>query len=141
MPDATDKGRSLLALTAVVASRVQIQGIRLSRSLASSALPAPGTSLRIDFGFNGEATADRESNRIAVRASLRVRANVAEGADSPAPAFQIEGEFLLDYRISAFEEISDEQVAAFGKMNGIYNAWPYWREYVQSMTARMGFID
>ena len=52
---------------------------------------------------------------------------------------KIEGEFLLDYRISAFEEISDEQVAAFGKMNGIYNAWPYWREYVQSMTARMGF--
>ena len=65
-----------------------------------------------------------------------VRAKAAEGSDSLA--FQLEAEFLLNYKVNSFEGITDEQLDAFGKMNGIYNAWPYWREYIQSTTVRMG---
>ena len=34
--------------------------------------------------------------------------------------------------------MSDEFAGAFGKMNGIHNVWPYWREYVQSVSTRAG---
>ena len=140
MPGTGDKTKPLLALTAIVSPRVQIEGIRLSRSevRSASALP-PGTALRVEYALNGEAKADQDGKRITVCASFTARANIVDGSDSPDPAFHVEAEFLLDYTISSLEGISDEHLQAFGKMNGIYNAWPYWREYVQSMTARMGF--
>jgi len=33
--------------------------------------------------------------------------------------------------------MTDIQALAFARTNGIYNAWPYWREFVQNMIARM----
>ena len=139
MPDAADKTKSLLTLTAVVASRVRINRIRLRCCRATADLPSPGTPLRIEFGFNGETTADHESNKIGVRAFLMVRANSADGSESRSLAFQLEAEFLLDYTINSFDGITEEELDAFGKMNGIYNVWPYWRQYVQTTTVSMGF--
>ena len=135
MPPTT---KSLLTLTAVVASRVRINGIRLRCCRATADLPSPGTPLRIEFGFNGETTADRESNKIAVRAFLMVRANTADGSESRSLAFQLEAEFLLDYAINSFDGITEEELDAFGKMNGIYNVWPYWRQYVQNNDRQHG---
>jgi preprotein translocase subunit SecB len=137
MPDTTDMGKSLLVLAATVSPRVQIEGVRLSRCRATSTLPKPETSLQIEFGFDGEATADREDNRIAVVASLMVRAGTPEGVEPPA--FKIEAQFILDYKINSFDGISEEELIAFGKVNGVFNVWPYCREYIQSMTTRMGY--
>jgi preprotein translocase subunit SecB len=46
--------------------------------------------------------------------------------------------FSLTYSLTSLDEIDDEKVDAFGKMNAVYNAWPYVREFVQSTLARMG---
>lgn len=35
-------------------------------------------------------------------------------------------------------EISQDEAEVFGRVNGIYNAWPYLREYVQSCLVRLG---
>jgi preprotein translocase subunit SecB len=139
MPHTSDQSQSLLALAAVVSPRVQIAGIRLSHSIARSAIPWPGSPLRIEHSLNGEAEANRESKQIIVTVSFMVRANPADGSDLREAAFHLEAVFHLEYAVSSFDGISDQLVQAFGKMNGVYNAWPYWREYVQSTTARMGF--
>ena len=34
--------------------------------------------------------------------------------------------------------LPNELVEQFGKINGIFNAWPYWRELLQSTLQRMG---
>lgn len=44
----------------------------------------------------------------------------------------------LTYSVSSFDDLSDVNLAAFAFINGVYNAWPYWREYVQSATVRLG---
>jgi preprotein translocase subunit SecB len=137
MENATDQGRSLLMLASIMAPRVQVEGIRLSHCRAMSTQPAPEGALQIEYGFNGEAKADREHNRIAVVASLMVCANRTEGSE--VPVLRLEADFHLEYKIDSFDGISDEAMDAFGKINGIYNAWPYCREYVQSMVGRMGF--
>ena len=95
--------------------------------------------MRIEHSLNGEAEADRESKQIVVTVSFMVRANAADAPESPEAAFHVEAVFYLEYKINSFDGISDQHVQAFGKMNGVYNAWPYWREYVQSTTVRMGF--
>ena len=40
--------------------------------------------------------------------------------------------------MKSFEGINDEHLHAFSATNGVFNAWPYWREFVQNTTARMG---
>ena len=35
------------------------------------------------------------------------------------------------------ESFSSEELEAFGEVNAVFNAWPYWRELVQASLARM----
>jgi hypothetical protein len=60
---------------------------------------------------------------------------------------QINAVFLIDYQarperqqklIDEPLEVDVEDVRAFAEYNSTFNAWPYWREFVQSMCARMG---
>ncbi|MXZ73228.1 MAG: hypothetical protein F4Z04_17230 [Acidobacteria bacterium] len=50
---------------------------------------------------------------------------------------EIRGTFELLYRIPADEDFSSEELAAFAQINAVFNAWPYWREFVQTSLARM----
>jgi hypothetical protein len=139
MPDAAnvaDKGRSLLALAATVAPRVHIEGIQLARCQAMRTVPIAETALRIEYGFTGETKADREQNRIAVTAFFTVRGQLPDSSE-PSP-LKLDVEFHLDYKITSFDGISDDTLDAFGKINGVFNAWSYCREFVQSTTTRMG---
>ncbi len=54
------------------------------------------------------------------------------------PDLLIEATFVLTYEVDSFEGLEDAHLEAFAYSNGIYNAWPYWREFAQSCTARMG---
>ena len=48
---------------------------------------------------------------------------------------------VLDYSLdeTALNLATIDRIAmAFGKINGIFNIWPYWREYVQSSISRIG---
>lgn len=53
----------------------------------------------------------------------------------------VSGTFLLQYgrksNIVSASLIKPSDISAFAKFNATVNAWPYWREFVQSMTSRM----
>jgi preprotein translocase subunit SecB len=44
---------------------------------------------------------------------------------------------LLLYNIKSFEGLDEKAFMSFAELNGTYNAWPYWREFVQNITNRM----
>ncbi len=50
---------------------------------------------------------------------------------------EIRSKFELSYRISGDGTFSSQELEAFGEVNAVFNAWPYWRELVQSSLARM----
>lgn len=54
------------------------------------------------------------------------------------PDLIIEATFILIYKAKTLEGLKEENFKAFADTNGIYNAWPYWREFVQNTIARMG---
>ena len=56
------------------------------------------------------------------------------------PIFSVEASFRLTYRTSVAELLTPPVLEAFAVTNGAYNAWPYWREFAQNMTARMGIV-
>lgn len=51
----------------------------------------------------------------------------------------VRGQISITYERQPDAEVSSqENIDAFGRVNGIYNAWPYIREYVQSSLVRLG---
>lgn len=49
-------------------------------------------------------------------------------------------DMALDYLVSdpaEFEALTEEDCAEFASANGVYNAWPYMREFCQSVSLRM----
>jgi preprotein translocase subunit SecB len=50
----------------------------------------------------------------------------------------INASFLLVYKADNLKDLDQEAFQKFADVNGTYNAWPYWREFVQNVTVRMG---
>lgn len=50
---------------------------------------------------------------------------------------RLEADFLLVYKATSLEGLEKANYTEFATYNGVFNAWPYWREFVNNMTARM----
>jgi hypothetical protein len=53
----------------------------------------------------------------------------------------IECDFALDYVVrdgDLLSRITDDDCLRFAQTSGVYNAWPYLREFCQSVSGRMG---
>lgn len=47
--------------------------------------------------------------------------------------------FRAHYELASDASLAEADLEAFAKINSTFNVWPYWREFVQSATTRMGF--
>ncbi len=137
MTKQTDDQKLLLTHAGFVAKQVQVEDIHLVRLAAQRQFEAETPPPIIQLGFDVKSAWDRESRRIRVTVDFSLRA-FHEAPENPqtAPLF-VEVGFALTYALTSDEGIDDEKVDAFGRMNGVYNAWPYIRELVQSTITRM----
>jgi Na+/H+ antiporter NhaA len=73
--------------------------------------------------------------------SFRVRAHLDLHIDDEAPKkvpfVLIRLEYELEYMIPSDLKVTKAELTAFAEVNGVYNAWPYFREAVQTLTQRM----
>jgi hypothetical protein len=61
--------------------------------------------------------------------------------DEQREVAKIECDLTLDYAVSdaaLFERLTEDECTEFAGLNGLYNAWPYLREFCQSTSLRMG---
>jgi hypothetical protein len=129
--------KNLVALALSLAPKVHIEGLRLTDSTIKSNLTKEDVSLRVEYSLGAKTQANRETNKITVQTLLAVAAKSASDEDTNCVRLSIKAKFLLDYSVKSLEGITDEILDAFGKVNGIHNIWPYWREYVQTTTCRL----
>lgn len=54
------------------------------------------------------------------------------------PEVDIEAMFELTYSLQETDGISERDLEHFAFLNATFNAWPYWRELVQSLTVKAG---
>lgn len=104
-----------------------------------------GIDVVIVFNYQGRGTSVPENNG---PESDGEDADRAEADTEAQRGLQIVGTFLLQYSIRQHDdrpesidesvEASSTDVVAFANFNATFNAWPYWREFVQSMAGRMG---
>ncbi len=70
-----------------------------------------------------------------MRAEFSLTGNNPDGQDG----FRIDANYGVMYRMESLPDFTPEQINGFGQVLGLSNVWPFWREFVQSITARMGF--
>jgi hypothetical protein len=80
---------------------------------------------------------------VVVTFALKATTGTQSHADEPKAtedneALSIEYVIALPYIMRTMDEVEDKHLAAFAEFNSKFNAWPYWREFVQSTMARMG---
>ena len=90
----------------------------------------------MSLSVNVKTDVDKERGIVQVRPRFELVARYDETA--AGELMRIVAMFMLQYRLSSFEGLTKANFNAFGEMNGLYNAWPYWREFVQATTVRMG---
>lgn len=131
---------SKYTLAATVAPHIEILEVKMLESMWRRRLVDDKLPGQVKMDYKTWAKADSDKERLEVCATLEVSGQYEgqeqdKGADVP---FRIQAVFQLIYAVKSPITFSEEQLAAFGEFNGIYNAWPYWREYVHSTTVRMG---
>jgi hypothetical protein len=130
-----------MELAAPISARVTIQGIMLVESNLRRTPDTLGTrsKLRVNIKVaNVSYRIETESGKLIVLPTFELSAEREIDSEDP-PFLSIRASFALEYTVESINDFGDENIRAFAETNGIFNAWPYWREYVQSTSARMGF--
>ncbi len=124
-------------LAMAMAALVELLDVRLMETQARC-VPAIEEKLpeRLRYHVNHECALDRNSKRFAVMLHLIVDA--LQAGETSEPLLHVEAKFLLAYVVRDLDDLTDAHCEAFADLNALFNVWPYWREYVQSITTRMG---
>ncbi|MCY4626045.1 MAG: hypothetical protein OXE58_00580 [Acidobacteria bacterium] len=121
-----------------IVSVVEIRGVRL-REASCRSLVRPS---ELPEAMNVATSCDAKAGKvppedgalyIAVNFGLEVHGEDAE----ESLVAEVRGTFELSYQLPEGEVFSAEELEAFAGVNAVFNAWPYWRELVQTTLARM----
>ncbi|NBB96489.1 MAG: hypothetical protein GVY16_12230 [Planctomycetes bacterium] len=94
-----------------------------------------GKRLGLRWSSQAQGFADSENDAIGVIVSFEMHA-IPEGTEDPGVNVGLV--LQLVYERPDIAQFEENAIQAFAQLNGTYNAWPYWREYVQNAVARMG---
>ena len=139
MPESTQPS-ALLMLASQAAPLMSLTQITLIRSELERQPDVPTESevqLHSNFGFKTNHEYDSEQRTLVVFVQFYTRGKFTE-REEEHELFHLEARYIVAYTHSSTEPIPGPCIEAFAQLNGIYNAWPYFREYLQCSTARMG---
>lgn len=126
-------------LAIAVSGIVQIEQISLIEFSAMRQPEIEASAVAIKHAAP-EATSqfDSQRKRITVKIKFGIEGSDGDGTEART-ILRVHACFLAIYALepSGGGAITPEQTDAFGKVNGLFNVWPYWRELVQSITTRM----
>ncbi|MCC6390027.1 MAG: hypothetical protein IT167_05450 [Bryobacterales bacterium] len=97
----------------------------------SKEITAPAGILRLEIAFRMTGVEEKEERK-------RRPAGKKVGDKRETPVVLVECAYEVDYLLREGFLITPEHVHAFKEGNGIFNVWPYFREYLQNNLQRMG---
>ena len=62
----------------------------------------------------------------------------ADSSVEASPTVEVDASYRIQYRLTKGDPVSDEDLQAFGDINGRLNLTPYWREYLHDCLSRAG---
>ena len=127
---------SQLKLAGQVSRHVQIEQVRLVQA-SGRLYPQPSETETGAVNLRQSHTAKFRQAGTDLVVELRFRLQGLRGGEGRDRLFELTASFELLYRLDRDAPIPVPQLRAFSLVNGLYNAWPYWREFVQNTAARM----
>lgn len=137
-PSQPPQAPHLLKLTTSV-SLATVRVVRSASRLAGIRAEDRGTPLRLvhHVRVGGGRSPDLESG---VRAVVSIDCRLVAPSEPPRDIAAVECELVLDYVVQdrpLLESLTDNDHLAFAQTSGLYNAWPYLREFCQNASMRM----
>lgn len=125
-----------------VSRHVQIHSVTLSSaSVTSEVDPVTGhdqVSVNQSYRASYELR-ERYPHHLHVFVSFRFTASRQNGdAVTVGPLLSLRATYLLVYELRNASQYPADALQHFATLNGAYNAWPYWREMVQTVSGRVG---
>ncbi len=120
----------------LVSNRVQLKDVRLISSKCEQTPEAMLGKKTYNIDYSTKAQVDKKTGYVVVIAKFNFKAFT--NSKTQEAVILIDASFVLSYKIENFEGLTQEGFEQFASLNGIYNAWPYWREFVQNTVVRMG---
>lgn len=78
------------------------------------------------------------ADRFRAYAFIQLRWDEQPTVDDDEPDLGVSAIYALDYSLAVGVTFDDTALEHFCVFNGTFNAWPYWREFVQTTTQRLG---
>jgi len=125
-----------LELAVKVSDRIELKQVRLVGCHCVLKRPPSRGQKSFDIERIAKAEMAKDTNTVLVLATFTLKM-YDSGSDTREPFAEIQAAFSLAYKADALDDLSKEHVDCFANTNGFYNAWPYWREFAQNMTARL----
>lgn len=107
-----------------------------ARRAVKTSTEADGVEILINTS-EAEVSANRDKNSFFIRVRFHVNVYPKKGSEGENPLAEVMARFVALYEVESFEGISEDNLEAFAKTSGIFSLWPYFREYVHSMTLKM----
>jgi hypothetical protein len=134
------KGPKAFKLLSKVVARVDLTSIFLLKSSFWRSVDALDYErVGLEISTSGKLFEVRDDCFFAKATFSLLGAPVVEGeAKERNEVASIKAEYVLMYALTDKIKLSKEELKIFCDINSVYNAWPYWREFVQSSVDRMG---
>jgi hypothetical protein len=141
MPDAPAKKAATptnISLAGSVARDVELESIFLRRADVEAFSADP--TLRFDeLDARVENAPRYERNAADVRVYIAFLLDLSEREEGgPKKVLHVSADYVLHYRVPAETEYQPDALKYFAEINGVINAWPYWRELVHTAASRAG---
>lgn len=118
-----------------VLARAELRDVRLLNCSVKHTLKAAKFSKEVSLSVNGNTSIDEESRHIEIQAIFSLTAT-AKG--DPKQALHMEFAYALLYEVDSLDGLENRHFEEFTRWIALNNAFPYAREFVQSMTMRLG---
>lgn len=122
-----------------VIQAVHLEDVRLRSGHFSRRISSPSEAgkvvVEITHAARAEALPGKSAFQVVFDGKAALRPAEKESAE---PALVVQVEIELRYGFPDGLDFAPEELAAFASLNGVFNAWPYFREFLQSATTRMG---
>ena len=125
---------------ATVSRFVRLESVALSRASFSSDADPLGQAQELDAEIQYTTGYERRETAVIVTVRFRLVARPQEAApaeEQPTVA-TLDADFVLVYRLPSDADPEADALEHFAQLNGTYNAWPYWRELVHTVSGRAG---
>jgi hypothetical protein len=128
--------REMEAFSKIV-KQVELLDLRLARCESHLVALEGEPPEKLNQQINVTPFGDKENKTLQYAITFNLTGGTAQG-EQEVPALFVQAMFVLKYSVESLDGLTKELIQQFGQLNGIFNAWPYWREFVQNLTCRMG---